>query len=88
MDGMLSQDEINALLSGMGASDPIDDGVSTMPASEIDESLLTDIEKDAIGEVANISMGSSATTLFSLVNRKVTITTPVVTLAKWKNVIV
>ena len=30
-----------------------------------------DVEKDAIGEVANISMGSSATTLYSLVNRKV-----------------
>ena len=29
---------------------------------------LTDVEKDAIGEVANISMGSSATTLYSLVN--------------------
>lgn len=44
---------------------------------------LTDVEKDAIGEVANISMGSSATTLYSLVNRKVNITTPVVTLATW-----
>ena len=87
MDGMLSQDEINALLRGMGASDPIDDGVSTMPASEIDESLLTDIEKDAIGEVANISMGTSATTLYSLVNRKVDITIPVVTLSNWDNVV-
>lgn len=47
------------------------------------DALLTDVEKDAIGEVANISMGSSATTLYSLVNRKVNITTPVVTLATW-----
>lgn len=38
--------------------------------------LLSDVEKDAVGEVANISMGSSATTLYSLVNRKVNITTP------------
>jgi len=87
MDGMLSQDEINALLSGMGASDPIDDGSSTMASTEIDESLLTDIEKDAIGEVANISMGTSATTLYSLVNRKVDITIPVVTLSNWDNVV-
>ena len=29
--------------------------------------ILTDDEKDAIGEVANISMGTSATTLYSLV---------------------
>ena len=94
MDGILSQDEINALLSGMDLSgdsgsagttdtqEPVS-GVSDV----IDESLLTDTEKDAIGEIANISMGSSATTLYSLVNRKVNITTPVVTLANWDTVI-
>ena len=94
MDGILSQDEINPLLSGMDLSgdsgsagttdtqEPVS-GVSDV----IDESLLTDTEKDAIGEIANISMGSSATTLYSLVNRKVNITTPVVTLANWDTVI-
>ena len=97
MDGMLSQDEINALLSGMDApsdvneaeepaAEPAAEPVSTAGA-KVDESLLSDIEKDAIGEVANISMGSSATTLYSLVNRKVNITTPVVTLATWENVL-
>lgn len=45
------------------------------------------MEKDAIGEVANISMGSSATTLYSLVNRKVNITTPVVQIATWDNLL-
>ena len=44
-------------------------------------------ERDAVGEIANISMGSSATTLYSLVNRKVDITTPTVELANWKTVI-
>ena len=48
---------------------------------------LTDVEKDAIGEVANISMGTSATTLYSLVNSKVDITTPVVSLATWQDVL-
>lgn len=88
MDGILSQDEINALLSGMDLSGG-DTGSSTPVAekSGVDETLLTDTEKDAIGEIANISMGSSATTLFSLVNRKVNITTPVVTLADWDSVI-
>ena len=52
-----------------------------------DGEVLTDVEKDAIGEVANISMGSSATTLYSLVNRIVNITTPVVTLATWKTLL-
>lgn len=99
MDGMLSQDEINALLSGMDLSggsddtagaDAADDIVQSMSGGSsqpIDESLLTDNEKDAIGEIANISMGSSATTLYSLVNHKVNITTPVVTLANWDTVI-
>ncbi len=83
MDGMLSQDEINALLSGMdiGGDAPAEPAAS--------ESLveLSDIEKDAIGEIANISMGTSATTLYSLVNRKVNITTPVVSVATWENFI-
>ena len=52
-----------------------------------DEEKLTDVEKDAIGEVANIRKGSSATTLNSLVNSKVNITTPVVTLATWKTLL-
>ena len=86
--GMLSQDEINALLNGMDLSDSGKDEPTQKPEpAPIDESLLTDVEKDAIGEVANISMGSSATTLYSLVNRKVNITTPVVTLANWNTVL-
>ena len=77
MDGMLSQDEINALLAGMDTSGtPAEDaggGDAAAPADTaapaggagddtIDESLLTEVERDAIGEIANISMGSSATT--------------------------
>ena len=92
MDGMLSQDEINALLSGMdapgGESAPAPAAAQPAPADDdANDSLLTAMEKDAIGEVANISMGSSATTLSSLVNKRVNITTPVVTLAKWENVL-
>ncbi len=90
MDGMLSQDEIQALLAGMDLSGETD---ASQPADTedndvaIDESLLADDERDAVGEIANISMGSSATTLYSLVNRKVDITTPVVKLARWSNVV-
>ena len=91
MDGMLSQDEINALLSGMDLSDDGDQGFGegtaepsgSAPQVINDSDYLSDMEKDAIGEVTNISMGSSATTLYSLVNRKVNITTPVVSLATW-----
>ncbi len=37
---------------------------------------LSDYEKDALGEIGNICMGTSATTLSSLLGRKVSITTP------------
>ena len=100
MDGMLSQDEINALLNGMmegGDSDaggetaaaeaPAESAPAASGGGSPDESLLTDVEKDAVGEVANISMGTSATTLYSLVNRKVNITTPVVTLSTWGQIL-
>lgn len=39
-------------------------------------------EKDALGEIANICMGTSATTLSTLLGRKVTITAPKVMLSK------
>ena len=89
MDGMLSQDEINALLNGMAADEDLEPTIeaSSMVGSVVDEGLLTETERDAIGEVANISMGTSATTLYSLVNNKVDITTPVVSLATWENVL-
>ena len=70
MDGVLSQEEISALLN-----DPTSMGSA--------DNKLTEVEKDAIGEISNISMGTAATTLFSLVNRKVEISTPVVSYATW-----
>lgn len=75
MDGILSQEEISALLNDTGSEN------ATQNTS------LKDNEKDAIGEIANISMGTAATTLFSLVNRKVEISTPVVSLATWDDIV-
>lgn len=75
MDGMLSQEEINALLNG------IDDNADDQTGEVQTTSGLTDAEKDALGEISNISMGSAATTLSTLVNSKVLITTPVVSYA-------
>jgi flagellar motor switch protein FliN/FliY len=77
MDGMLSQEEINALLNGMGT----DSSDTAM------KEALTEAEKDAIGEISNISMGTAATTLFSLVNQRVNITTPVVEYATWNDIV-
>ena len=99
MDGGLSQDEINALLSGMNLgedeesemvenNEEVREGAGNIIQEMAEaQELLSDVEKDAIGEVANISMGSSATTLYSLVNRKVNITTPVVEFSTWDNLL-
>lgn len=74
MDGVLSQEEIRALLSEPGNA-------------TVSNDRLTDNEKDAIGEISNISMGTAATTMFSLVNRKVEISTPVVSYARWDDLV-
>lgn len=39
-------------------------------------SILTELERDAIGELGNISMGSAATAISTIVGKKVEITTP------------
>ena len=87
MDGVMSQEEINALLSSgiIEAASP-DPEPEAEAAEQTDGELLTDQEKDAIGEISNISLGTAATTLFSLVNRKVTISTPVVSYANWSDI--
>lgn len=79
MDGMLSQEEINALLGGADSADGGSAAESDAPISsgDVPESdKLTPEEVDALGEIANISMGTAATTLSILVNNRVDITTP------------
>ncbi|WP_026692480.1 flagellar motor switch phosphatase FliY [Peribacillus kribbensis] len=66
---MLSQDEIDALLRGSSES-------AEEPAIEGAEDYFTSMERDALGEIGNISFGSSATALSTLLNQKVDITTP------------
>ena len=87
MDGMLSQEEINALLNGVmddtadsGAA-PAEDNAAALDMNRGD--ILSDVEKDAIGEISNISMGTAATTLNALVGQPVSITTPTVAYSTW-----
>jgi len=72
-DGKLSQEEIDALLK-VGADDDEMDNYGTNAPNSAD--YLSTIEKDTLGEIGNISFGSSATTLSTLLNQKVDITTP------------
>ncbi|AVK83178.1 flagellar motor switch phosphatase FliY [Lysinibacillus sp. B2A1] len=78
-DEMLSQEEIEALLRG----ETLEDKNSGSEASTIDdmndirvEDYLDSFAQDALGEVGNISFGSSATALSALLGQKVDITTP------------
>ena len=94
-DDMISQEEIDALLNGglppAGGSDApagesADGGGGPAADAGSDDSsqfadVLSDIEKDALGEIGNISMGSAATTLSVLLGHKVNITTPTVSVS-------
>lgn len=71
-DGFLSQEEIDALLKGESSSSP---------AASEDKVELSTMEKDALGEIGNISMGSAATTLSILLGKTVSITTPRVSIS-------
>ncbi len=70
MSDMLSQEEIDALLNGAGLDNTTSD----------DYIEFTDDEKDTIGEIGNISMGTAATTLSTLLGNRVNITTPKVSI--------
>jgi flagellar motor switch protein FliN len=72
-DDMLSQDEIDALLRG--SSDEAEETESTINVDD----YFSFMERDALGEIGNISFGSSATALSTLLNQKVEINTPTVT---------
>lgn len=81
MSDMLSQEEIDALLSGGEPTkeEEVPSPPSTSPSTEFSEQA-----KDTIGEIGNISMGTAATTLSTLLNHKVVITTPKVALMSIK----
>ena len=88
-DDMISQEEIDALLSGGGGDDaPADDAAASDDASAAGASptgdTITDMERDALGEIGNISMGGAATTLSVLLGRKVSITTPTVSISNMR----
>ncbi len=79
MGDMLTQAEIDALLNGTSSSDESTGDVGGTGSND----GLSNQEIDALGEIGNISMGTSATTLFTLLSQKVTITTPNVSLTSW-----
>ncbi|CAM4248090.1 flagellar motor switch phosphatase FliY [Paenibacillus tarimensis] len=74
----LSQEEIDALLrQSSGDGDSSGEG-ETLAADQ----YLDPMEEDALGEIGNITFGSAATALSTLLGKKVDITTPKVSLIR------
>lgn len=72
----LTQEAIDAMLNG-NASTP-----EPTPTDTLDQTQI-----DIIGEIGNISMSQAATTLSSILSRRVAITTPVVSCLKFQEII-
>ncbi|MBD0380347.1 flagellar motor switch phosphatase FliY [Paenibacillus sedimenti] len=70
----LSQEEIDALLKQ--TSDDSSSSDSSFHGHPKVEDFLSSLEQDALGEIGNITFGSAATALSTLLGKKVDITTP------------
>lgn len=81
-DEMLSQEEIEALLRG--ESPELENKKSSQIEYKV-EDYLDALSQDALGEIGNISFGSSATALSSLLGQKVDITTPTISMINRDN---
>ena len=71
-NGFLSQEEIDSLLKGTEGT--------------VEPEKISEIEKDLLGEIGNISMGSASTALYQLINKQVNITTPKVRLTTLREI--
>ena len=78
----LSQEEIDALLR-QSSGEPEHSDMTPAEAEEVVlEDYLSTLEQDALGEIGNITFGSAATALSTLLGRKVDITTPSVSIVR------
>jgi len=84
-NSFLSQEEINALLAGEDTSSSESENTSS-DENKSEVEIITDIDKDLLGEIGNISMGSASTALYQLINQQVNITTPVVTVTTLREI--
>ncbi|OBZ16889.1 flagellar motor switch phosphatase FliY [Bacillus sp. FJAT-26390] len=75
----LSQEEIDALLrQSSNEPDPVQSSDTGTQLSD----FLSEMEQSALGEIGNITFGSAATALSTLLGKKVDITTPQVTIVR------
>ena len=83
MSDMLSQEEINALLGNSVSNEE----ETNSSGGTLSDGVLTDENRDILGEVGNISMGTAATTLYALLKHKVEISTPTVSMVNPKEML-
>ncbi|MCL2151603.1 MAG: flagellar motor switch phosphatase FliY [Oscillospiraceae bacterium] len=84
---IMSPEEIAAMLDKTGDAAATLDPGDGLANVLVKNGMLTDDEVDILGEVGNISMGAVATTMYSLLDRRVSITTPRVTVFSSKDVL-
>jgi flagellar motor switch protein FliN/FliY len=103
MSGHLSQEEIDKLMQEANDEDTSSEEKNLIENEEalvedesqarevsyenIERPVLTDFEKDGLGEIGNISMGTASTTLNILLNQEVNITTPEVEVVNWEEAV-
>lgn len=73
---VLSQEQIEQMLVDAGQIEETDQDADMFSVDK----YLTDNEQDLLGEIGNICMGTSATTMSTLLGRKVDITTPMLSI--------
>lgn len=76
----LSQEEIDALLR-QSSSDTNESSSADTSVADLDQ-YISPLEQDALGEIGNITFGSAATALSTLLGKKVDITTPTVSIVR------
>ena len=87
MEPLGEDNVLDELLSRADAPLPAAADDAGVPAIKTIEGMLTADEIDVLGEVGNISMGAVATTMYSLLDRRVSITTPRVSVYNAKEVL-
>ncbi|MBO8137485.1 MAG: flagellar motor switch phosphatase FliY [Desulfotomaculum sp.] len=87
-DKLLNQEEIDLLMKAQLEQESASEKTEEKAAvSESREDVLAPEEKDALGEIGNITMGSASTTLSELLNQKVNITSPRVSITNKKELL-
>jgi len=84
MDSTPTADTAKPVNSAQGIEDNDISADKDISTESIEPFELTDSEKDLLGEVGNISMGSASTALSTIVGQPVNIATPVVTVSTLK----